>query len=522
MERESDSMTANETAFLEWARSAAKPYAIPPSAEDLGDLQFLDEAIGNARFVLLGENSHYIREWNALRLRVFQYLVKHHGFRVFVLETGLIEGKLIYDYVLGADIAWDSVVESVTNAWGVWAELQELIRWMRNYNESAPEGRKLKFYGMDGTGNWYHIQQAYAPIHEYLTEVDGDLADRFRADFEVDLQRIRFEARDQLDEADWQRLIANSARLVSRMEQGRVRYVAKSSQDSYDWTLRFAQTLRDVALCLAQVSVGFESGFPAFWNTRDAAMAEHVAWIANREGPAERFLIGAHNIHFLQHPFGEQTPKVTPMGSFFANRVGRENLLVIATNCAHSAKGDAPLRDSNDYLYSQVGPESFFLDLRSAPTSGPVAAWLGEERQERANLFYRPVTPRLAWDCICFHRTISIATLDLPMSLQLARGTVDSGRLADFAGRYEVVSFLNFTSTLDIVCEGNKLYADGSSDIFGELFPPYRVELQPSEDGRFFWSDWPANLEFHGEGRADRVTLRMPGMGTFEGRRADS
>ena len=55
---------------------------------------------------------------------------------------------------------------------------------------------------------------------------------------------------------------------------------------------------------------------------------------------------------------------------------------------------------------------------------------------------------------------------------------------------------------------------------------PFRIiaqgEARNSEDGRFFWSDWPANLEFHGEGRADRVTLRMPGMGTFEGRRADS
>lgn len=522
MERKDKTTASDEHAFVEWARGAAIPYAIPPSTEELNNLRFLDDVVGGTKVVFLGESSHYVREWNALRMRLFQFLVENHGFRIFVLETGLIEGKLIYDYVLGADIKWDLVVESVTNAWGVWAELQELIRWMRKYNESAPDGQKLKFYGMDGSGNWYHMKHAYTTIHEYLTEVDEKLARQFRDDFETELQEIRFETRTDVDEKRWQRLIANTSLLICRMEQGRVEYAAKSSQDAYEWALRFAQTLRDLVLNLAQAGPDFQKVFGTFWNTRDAAMAEHLEWIVQREGLEEGFLVGAHNFHFQQHPFGVTEQKATTMGSYFTSRVGRENVLVIGTNSAQATRGDEPLRESSNYAYNQVGPESYFLDLRSAPTSGPVREWLGEAREERGNVMYQSVAPGIAWDCLFFHRTISIATLDLPASLTIGRGTAETGRFKDYAGRYSIVSFLDFSSNLDIVCDGDKLYADGSADTFGELFPPFRVQLHPSDDGRFLWPNWPANLQFHGEGRTDRFTLIMPGMGTYEGLRVET
>lgn len=512
-------LSADARAFVEWARGQAVPLSIPRSQDDLESLQFLGAVVGDANVVALGENAHYLHEWNAFRTRLFQYLVEHHGFTTFVLESGLVEGKRIHDYVLGADIEWDSVVDAVTNGWGVWAELQELIRWMRDYNSNASIERKLHFYGMDGSGNWSHTKHAFAAIHAFLKDVDGDLADEFARDFETAVQTIQFETRERVEDSTWRSLIAESSLLVSRMEQSRVEFAAVASREAYDWVLRYTRIFRDQILNMAQTDPDFALGFRTFWNTRDASMADQLAWIINREGPGARIVVGAHNTHLQQYPVRVQ--KATSMGSYLANRIGREKTLFIGATSAYSVMGDAPLSDSNQAAYDQVGADCFFLDLRTAPASGPVSDWLRAERMDRSNLRYQPVAPGRAWDCLLFHRKVSIAQVELPASLRVNRGTADPRRYDDFVGRYVLIGFLAQPTTLDITRDQDKLYADGRADTSGELFPPFKTPLEPSDDGRFLWPNWPAILQFHGDDRTNGITLTMPGMGLYQGARVE-
>ena len=137
--------TVDAGAFIAWARNEAIPLSIPRYDENYDDLGFLGDVVGDARIVAIGENAHYLHEWNRIRARVFKYLVEEHGFNTFVLESGLIESRAIHEYVAGGDVEWDTVVNSVTNAWGIWAELQELIQWMREYNANPDRDRELRF-----------------------------------------------------------------------------------------------------------------------------------------------------------------------------------------------------------------------------------------------------------------------------------------------------------------------------------------------------------------------------------------
>ena len=101
-----------------------------------------------------------------------------------MLESGIVESRNIHRYVAGADVDWDTVVKSVTNAWGVWAELQDLIQWMRDYNANPDRDRELRFYGMDGTGNWFHIQHPFNELMEFGRKVDAGLANDVQRIFE--------------------------------------------------------------------------------------------------------------------------------------------------------------------------------------------------------------------------------------------------------------------------------------------------------------------------------------------------
>ena len=204
-----------------------------------------------------------------------------------------------------------------------------------------------------------------------------------------------------------------------------------------------------------------------------------------------------------------------------ANRIGREKLLLIGTASTYSVKGEAPIPESCAAVYEQVGPDSFFLDLRLAPASGPVADWLNTEHMDRHNLRYGPVTPVPAWDCLLFSRRVRIADVALAPSMEIGRASPNPSQYVELTGRYIVMGFLAARNTLDIIREGDKLYANGEEDTSGELFPPYRTEIHEAEDGRFVWNEWPARLEFHrnDEGRAVRVTITMPGMGVYYGER---
>ena len=207
------------------------------------------------------------------------------------------------------------------------------------------------------------------------------------------------------------------------------------------------------------------------------------------------------------------------MGAYFASRFGREDMLFIGTASERSLKGEPPRPDSNQAAYAAIGPDCFFLDLRAAPTNGPVANWLNVERPDRSNLRYQPVCAGAAWDCLLFHRTLSLGQVELPGYLQAAPAEHPVEELARLSGRYVIYGFLAAVNTLDVFFEGDRLFTDGQDDTSGEVFPPFRVPIHYCRDGRFRWSVWPSILEFHQGEDPVTVSISTPGGARYHGRR---
>lgn len=65
-------------------------------ADDLSDLSFLKEVIGDRRFVFLGENTHGVGDFHPAREKLIKYLHQEMDFEVVVYEAGLGETSAAY------------------------------------------------------------------------------------------------------------------------------------------------------------------------------------------------------------------------------------------------------------------------------------------------------------------------------------------------------------------------------------------------------------------------------------------
>jgi erythromycin esterase len=99
------------TAFLQWARKSLEP------VDDLGlnaatkDLAPIGRMIGDAKIVGLSEGIHAAAEPLIFRNRLFKHLVEHLGFTAIALESGIVESRVLNDYVTQGKGEFDDVLK---------------------------------------------------------------------------------------------------------------------------------------------------------------------------------------------------------------------------------------------------------------------------------------------------------------------------------------------------------------------------------------------------------------------------
>lgn len=398
--------------FVKWAQTHAFPLQNSEVPRGDSDLQPLKSSIGGARVVALGEPAHGIHETLALRNRLFRFLVEHGGFNVIALEAGLAESHRIADFVAGGPGSAEQVAGDLTLGDPAVDDV-ELLRWMREYNASPGHPRKVKLYGMDmqliglpgaTTPSHAALDQALA----YLDRVDPAPARQTRAILAPYLDRLSVAKYASLSSLEHDGLSAALDDLIALFERQRPAFITVDSKAAYDWAYRNALVARQTDR-LVRVQPPETPGKipPEAWrtmNARDAAMAENVTWILEREGPQARVLVYAHNAH-VKNAVTEggvwsafaRPPNAT--GQYLRLALGHD-LMIIGTSFAPAAA--APL-DGLDLALSEVGVPRFFLDLRTTPRDPLVTAWLTARRPMQANqVTFMTLSPSTAFDALLF------------------------------------------------------------------------------------------------------------------------
>lgn len=397
---------------------------LDPSAA-LDDLEWLDEAIGAARVVAIGESAHGVREFYQLRHRLLRYLAERHGFDAYAMESGFVEGWGVNDWVHGAGDELSQVLATgVTFLMGLFVPMRTHLEWMREHNRSAAP--PVSFYGIDLPGSCVSLLPGIDAVIAYLGEADPAL--------EVD-PSIRetaaawagnpmrapasFAAYKDLPSTSRNTLTAGLAELAARMMSRRLEYSKQTGIAAYERALQSLRVTINLDAALREMTRDPQGETVI----RDATMAQTVEWIADRH---DRIVVAAHNGHIQRWPGTVAgVSSFTPMGMHLADRLG-DDYLVIGTTCGTGripptepdigtgkmfTELEAPQPGSLDAVMAASRHGPFAVDLRRlAPAD---ATTLRDVSQQRLAHLYCNTSPLRSFDVVVHLPRIGLAEPDL-------------------------------------------------------------------------------------------------------------
>src|SRR5215212_8074279 len=144
--------TNPDAALIGEIKDLAKPLT------SVADLDPLIDAIGDARFVLLGEASHGTSEFYTRRTELSKRLIIEKGFSFIGVEGDWPDCYAVNRYVKGfAGESAEEVLHAFSR-WPTWMwanrEIVDLAEWMRDHNSRLPSDKQAGFYGLDVYSLW--------------------------------------------------------------------------------------------------------------------------------------------------------------------------------------------------------------------------------------------------------------------------------------------------------------------------------------------------------------------------------
>jgi erythromycin esterase len=292
-----------------WLDDAVVPIETLSMGSGFDDLLVLEQAIGSSRVVALGEIVHRAHEPLAFRNRLFEFLVEEMGFRVIAMETGLAESAGLRNFIRGGDVDLDEIAPEALG-WGghLYRENRELLQWIREYNQDAPAGDFIRFYGFElpgGTDSYFSRAGQFVERGlEYVATVDAESANSLRERIgpllpffgDLEYSALEVQERDALSAA------IND--LAAAIEQRRFDLIATSSDEQWAWEYQKVRTVGQLDDFLRLIPAGWKPTPEEPWlpnmneamTARDFGMWENVQWILGRER-SERVFLFMHNAH---------------------------------------------------------------------------------------------------------------------------------------------------------------------------------------------------------------------------------
>lgn len=265
-----------------------------PLRED-ADLDPLMDAIGDSRYVLLGEASHGTSEYYTWRHRITRRLVEEKGFSFVAVEGDWPDCYRVNRYVKHYEGAGESAEEVLRafRRWPTWmwanAEVVALANWMREHNAGEPAHRMVGFYGLDV----YSLWESIAAVEEYLQGIDPAAARRARRaygcfdPYQNDVQEYAMATAVVPTSCEDEAVV-----MLSELRRRAPEY-REDGREAYFNAEQNALVVRGAELYYRTMV----RGGPASWNVRDRHMVETLNRLMSHHGPDAKAVVWEHNTH---------------------------------------------------------------------------------------------------------------------------------------------------------------------------------------------------------------------------------
>jgi erythromycin esterase len=377
---------------------AIRVRSIDPTLEDddFADLMPLKEAIGDARVVWLGEQSHGEGAAFLAKGRLVRFLHDEMGFDVIVWEAGLASGPLVDEAMRNSHLtAFEAAEKSVFPIWSQSAQVRPTLDYIK---ESQLTNSPITSAGMDaqltgmrgGRALERLVEDLYAPTESMPTGVLG-----FESSMKIFWMTQTIESADALiDNLQFTLgLIESDTELLeSHHEAWRIEFVERSIGDA----VSFIRTRREIIANNGNAT----AVDPELLNARDRRMGDNLVFLANEVYPDRKLIVwaatfhGVYNLSKVSYKLQPDLYNTMYAAGITAHRELGDDLYHVAfvaeggsvQNVFGAGKGALPPKPAGSYehLLGDIEHPFLFQDLRGLPAkhwlrSETVMAPLGNE-----------------------------------------------------------------------------------------------------------------------------------------------
>ncbi|MEV0074824.1 erythromycin esterase family protein [Nocardia neocaledoniensis] len=390
-----------------------------PAPGGMPPVDHLDDLIGTASIVLIGESTHGTHEFYSARAEITKWLIEHRGFGAVAIEGDWPDAARVHRYVhgRGSDTSAEEALRGFQRfpAW-MWRNtvVRDFVGWLREHNDEQVRNDEptTSFFGLD----LYSLHRSMEEVVRYLERTDRAAAQR---------AKDRYSCFDHAGSDDGQAYGYGAAfgagrtcedQVVAQLVELQRRSLAEfgigtdAAESLFD-ALRNAWSVRDAELYYRTMF----GDHTASWNLRDEHMADTLDALRehlrdNRggasTGQAPKIVVWAHNSHVgdaRATEFGAEG-QVT-IGQLMRQRHGAhcrtigwstyDGAVTAAQNWGGAAEHErvrTALPSSLETLLHDTGVGEFMV---RTDTDDAAAGELDQPRLQRAiGVVYRPGTER--------------------------------------------------------------------------------------------------------------------------------
>ncbi|HEV7903999.1 MAG TPA: erythromycin esterase family protein, partial [Pyrinomonadaceae bacterium] len=296
-EAATSSRAEKSEAITKWLAKQAFPLRSVEAGQSLEDLKPLKKILRDVRLVGLGEGTHGTREFFQFKHRMVEFLVKEMNFTVLAMEVSYPAALDLNEYVLHGK----GDGQKALAIQGLWAydtnEITALIEWLRRYNETVPEERKVKFVGFDMHNNEQAMDNVLSYLKRVAPERVGEVSGVFQVFRATSLGKQHFEYISNVGDGEKSRVQVALNELLGFLYLNENRFSRLTSPTEFEQTMRHARILAQFADIYRRPPFDEKNPANSSGYTRDFYMAENIERIVAAEKPDARVIAWAHNEH---------------------------------------------------------------------------------------------------------------------------------------------------------------------------------------------------------------------------------